>query len=309
VRQSDVGEESGVEVRASAWPWQAGAMLAVAGAAFLCVARLSSEEGATRAVVYAASAVLLLGSGVTLLLARISAMQVAAISTFPEALDRVRGEVSNLEGVRREHSKLRASMEDTLHVMELVPDAVRRLGIVAEKLESLDRAMGDERIRAQQAERREEELAKTIVDILQAEERQFRHLDAPPSDREAVERRARAMARQVASCGPRLVTPEPGDSVQPEEHDVTENEASSAVSPGSVLRCTAWGYRFRDRVLARARVTRAIAPALTLSSNAVPGSAPAAEERQSDASGAASIAANEASGAVVVPLNGPEGAQ
>lgn len=268
-----------VQVRTRSLP--PGLLLGLAGGAFLALGVLAVPDSVTASVAVASSALLILGAGVLIALSRAAQAQADVAASLPDALEGVRAEVGNLESVRREHAKLRASMEDFAGAGARVAAVATELGAVARHLEAIDKDLGETRLQAHAAERREEETVRSIAEFLQSEERGFRNEAARPEDRDAAERRARDLVREMGRCGLSLIEPAPGDAVTPADHEVTAQESTDSVADGSVLRCQAWGYRFRGRVLFRARVVRAVqrASARPESVLLVEGAAPPAPDR------------------------------
>lgn len=246
----------------SAWR---GAVLAwllplATGAVSLIVGLALSGPPELRVVLCASSAALILGAAFVLLSATVNRARVQLLETLPEALATVRTEVANLDAVRREHSKLRASLEDATASLSAMLSAVARVEAVSTGLQEVDRTIGETRHAMRQAEKREEETAKTALDFVRAEERAFRQRDGTDALSRAGEDRARAMIRDLAHCGVTLIDPKPADVVHPSEHEVVGTDPSDTVPEGSVLRCAAWGYRYRGQVLTLARVTTAARP-------------------------------------------------
>jgi molecular chaperone GrpE (heat shock protein) len=223
----------------------------------LAFVRITVADSATLEAAIIESAVLLVVSTVAVAAAGVLLnyrQRTAAISTYLDGWASMEQRASDIEAVRREQAKVRMSVDGlSARVAEEVNNLQAREESLSSLLSEIEKGLIESRqarAQADAATRRWDSLAMLTADGL------FRI-----SDRPGVGGLYGDLVEQLQGVGLDVVRPAASTVVDERLHEVSTEEISETVPAGAVVRTAGIGFRRGERVLRRARVVQATAPA------------------------------------------------
>lgn len=182
-----------------------------------------------------------------------------ALYDFSSTMCEVNARLVDLETLRREHYKSRVTLES---LCQGIQETTRHLIDTQADIESAlrDRAAIENEMLTHRQElsrqRKQLKLWQTgLVEFYQLFERTLElKEELQPEYRRAIEKTLDDFSRLIRPLGLDPIVPRKGDEFNDRIHHALGAEESSSEKPGSILKCTKWGFRMGSTVLEPATV-------------------------------------------------------
>jgi len=189
-------------------------------------------------------------------------LKIGALHDFSGAMCEANARLTDLEAIRREHYKSRMALES---LCQGIQDTAKRLIDTQAGIESAlrDHAAIEDELLSQRQEasslRKQMDLWRNgLVDFYRLFERTLdSENELQPDYRRAVTKTLDDFSRIIRPLGLDPICPETGDEFNDRIHQAVGAEENRDTPPGTVLRCTKWGFRMGSTILEPAGVVLA----------------------------------------------------
>lgn len=222
-------------------------------------------DSSMRQVCLVMSSLLMLAATLVVVWPAVVEWRLSAVVDLPQTLSEVSASLADLEAVRREHFRARASIEQASVAF------VQQTNAYAQELERLKGELrGIRELDAELRALRQEKgvLDDTIaawygvaVDICEQMDVMLSHEDILPETREALNQLAEGLFRTLQRMNFAVIRPAVGLPFDKHLHEKVAEECDAEIAAQSVIRCTKWGYQYPGRVeKAKVLVSRGAPP-------------------------------------------------
>lgn len=185
-------------------------------------------------------------SSLTVSLAYLVTTLIAAgrLGALPDALSKVKLQLTELDTIRRENNKLREAIAS---VQEALDESAKNERKLIEMFDELSR----KRI---ESDLKRAEIIKRVVDHLRDLERAFRQPDLQQADKLIYEKAFKDARQLFEGMGLRVLVPTQKDRVDERQHDVREHVECAEVEEGHIVEAVSYGYFWDEILRERAKV-------------------------------------------------------
>lgn len=227
---------------------QSAAVITLGLALFLVVMGVILRNSVTGPFYVVGSVILFMLSAFLYVCPSVFLIKYIPIVNLPAALLEIRAQLSDIEGVRREHAAAKTAIETAAKELTLAQTGVFQL---TEDLEAtllkhhtfFDEDVADARIDRISAERQLKQWQMCVFQVFQQLERTLELKELPLDYLKAVDKIVNDLDRTFAQLGFTLVRPNKGDIFMHDLHHIVGEGQATDVPPGVVLSCTSWGFR------------------------------------------------------------------